>query len=321
MRLSLVIPVYFNEGNIPVTWTALETTLASLPEDIDWEVVFVDDGSQDGSYAKLLETHTRAPERVKLVKLTRNFGQVPAILAGLKQASGDCCIVMSADLQDPPSLILKMLERWERGDNKIVLATRKNREDGYLAKLTSRAFYRLMRRYAIPNMPEGGFDFFLIDRQVVDQINNGEEKNSFIQGQILWTGYTPEIIPYTRIKREIGESRWTLSKKLKYFVDGFVSYSGAPLRLITVTGLAASLLSFGYSALIIALKLFWGLPVEGWAPIMVTVLMLGGIQLVMIGVLGEYLWRNLDETRKRPIYVIESVVDDSPRSVDDPGAR
>lgn len=311
MRLSLVIPVYFNEENLPVTWKALEATLGSLPEEIDWEIVFVDDGSGDESYARLLEIRAARPERVKLIKLTRNFGQVPAILAGLRQACGDSCIVMSADLQDPPSLILEMVERWNGGTNKIVLAARTNREDGLIARWTSRAFYRLMRRYAIPNMPEGGFDFFLIDREVVDLINESDEKNSFLQGQVLWTGYTPVVIPYTRVRRELGQSRWTLSKKIKYFIDGFVSYTGAPIRFITVAGLVVSMLSFSYAAVIIAFKLFWGLPVEGWAPIMVTLLMLGGIQLVMIGVLGEYLWRNFDETRRRPNYVIESVLDDS----------
>src|SRR5262249_14520157 len=196
--VSVIIPVYFNEENIPVTWAALESTLRRLPPDHGWEVLFVDDGSGDRSYERLLEVLRAAPDRVSVVKLTRNFGQVAAILAGLRQGRGDCCVVMSADLQDPPELILQVVERWDAGPRKIVLATRTAREDGLLARWASRTFYRSMRRFAIPNMPEGGFDFFLVDRRVVDLVNATEERNTFLQGQILWTGFVPEVIPYTR---------------------------------------------------------------------------------------------------------------------------
>ena len=168
-----------------------------------------------------------------------------------------------------------------------------------------------MRRYALPNMPDGGFDFFLIDRTVIDIINETDEKNSFLQGQVLWTGFTPELIPYRRRKREIGISRWTLSKKLKYFLDGFVSYTETPIRLITVAGLVVSALSFAYAVLILLARIVLLIPVEGWAPIMIMILMLGGIQLVMLGVIGEYIWRNNHETRKRPAFLIESVLENS----------
>jgi dolichol-phosphate mannosyltransferase len=309
LLVSLVIPVYYNEGNIPVTWPALMHTLAGLPEGVEWEVVFVDDGSGDDSYARLVEVQAACPERVRVIKLTRNFGQVAAILAGLRAAEGDACVIMSADLQDPPELILQMVERWGGGEKKIVLANRESREDGVFARWTSRTFYRMMRRFAIPNMPDGGFDFFLIDRAVVDIINETDEKNSFLQGQVLWTGYEPVLIPYTRRKREIGRSRWTFSKKIKYFADGFVSYTEVPIRMITVVGLIVSALSFAYASLIFVLRLLWRIPVEGWAPIMITLLMLGGIQLVMLGVIGEYIWRNSHESRRRPSSVIDSVID------------
>jgi dolichol-phosphate mannosyltransferase len=312
--LSLIVPVYYNEENIPVTWAAVSETLAALPKGMEWEIVFVDDGSGDASYEKLVELQEREPDRVRVVKFTRNFGQVAAILAGLQRAAGDCCVVMSADLQDPPELINAMVERWNDGEKKIVIAHRENRQDGVFARLTSRTFYRLMRRYAIPTMPVGGFDFFLIDRHVVDIINETNEKNSFLQGQVLWTGYTPELIPYTRRKREIGTSRWTLSKKLKYFIDGFVTYTETPIRMITIIGLSVSVLSFAYASLIFILRIFWGIPLQGWAPIMITLLGLGGIQLVMLGVIGEYVWRNNHETRKRPAFVIESLLEGSHRA-------
>jgi len=314
--LSVVIPVYFNEENIPVTWVALRDALGQLPPQVGWEVVFVDDGSGDASYARLLDVHALAPDRVHVVKLTRNFGQVAAILAGLRHARGDACVVMSADLQDPPELIVEMVRRWGRGERRIVLAVREGREDGWLARVGSRVFYRLMRRYAIPDMPDGGFDFFLIDRAVVDIINDADEKNAFLQGQVLWTGYEPVCIPYVRRRRELGRSRWSLSRKLKYLVDGFVSYTETPVRMITLLGLIVSALSFAYALLIFALKLFWQIPVEGWAPIMITMLMLGGIQLVMLGVIGEYLWRNSHESRRRPSFVVDTTVEARPGGID-----
>jgi len=307
--LSVVIPVYFNAESLAPLWQALEASLATLPGDLDWEVVFVDDGSGDDSYAELERLHHAAPTRVRVARLTRNFGQVAAILAGLHLARGDACVVLSADLQDPPELIPELARRWDGGARRIVLATRAAREDGAFARWASRVFYRLMRRYAVPNMPEGGFDFFLVDRRVVDIINRLDEKNTFLQGMILWTGYRPDVIPYTRRRRPHGRSRWSLSRKVKYFVDGFVTYTVAPIRLITLVGLGVSLLSFGYAALILLLRLLWGLPVEGWAPTMISILGLSGVQLVMLGIIGEYLWRNYYETRKLPSYVIDDVLD------------
>jgi dolichol-phosphate mannosyltransferase len=306
--VSVVIPVYFNEENIPVTWAALDATLRQLPPHRRWEVVFVDDGSGDRSYDRLCELFRRAPDRVRVVKLTRNFGQTAAILAGLREARGDACVVMSADLQDPPELILEMVSRWDGGARKVVLATRTNREDSAIARWTSRIFYRLMRRFAIRDMPEGGFDFFLIDRRVVDIVNEVKEKNTFLQGHVLWPGFPPDVIGYTRRRREIGSSRWTMSKKVKYFVDGFVTYTVTPIRLITIVGLIVSVLSFAYATLIFASKLFWDVPVKGWAPTMISILMLSGVQLVMLGIIGEYLWRNYHETRKLPTFVVDSVL-------------
>lgn len=318
MLLSIVIPVYFNEGNIPVTWRALSDAMDGIAPEMKWEVVFVDDGSRDASYERLLDVQREAPETVNVIKLTRNFGQVAAILAGMHHCKGDCCVVMSADLQDPVELILTMVARWEGGRRKIVLGTRESREDGLLARATSRIFYRLMRRFAIPNMPIGGFDFFLIDRHVIDIIKSSEEHNSFLQGQVLWTGFEPDILHYSRKKREIGRSRWTLAKKLKYFIDGFVSYSEAPIRFITILGLVVSILSFAYASLIVLLKLFWEIPIEGWAPIMVTILGLGGIQMIMLGVIGEYLWRNNHETRRRPMFITETALPARPTERDAP---
>lgn len=318
MLVSVVVPVYFNADSLPALWQALSTSLARLPPETGWEAVFVDDGSGDDSYERLVELHRAAPERVRVVRLSRNFGQVAAILAGLREARGDCCVVISADLQDPPELIPEMVGRWNGGRRKIVLATRDEREDGTLARWASRLFYGLMRRYAVPNMPAGGFDFFLVDRRVVELINTAEEKNTFIQGQILWTGFAPEEIGYTRRRRPHGRSRWTLAAKIKYFADGFATYTVAPVRLITVLGLLVSALSFAYAGLIFFLRIAYGHPVEGWAPTMISLLLLSGVQLIMLGIIGEYLWRNYHETRRRPNFVVESVLGDGRHA---PGAE
>lgn len=305
---SIVIPIFFNEENIPVTWAALENALEELPDDCAWEVVFVEDGSGDRSFAKLTELFEATRDRVRIVKLTRNFGQPAAVLAGLREARGDCCVIMSADLQDPPELIPEMIRRWSYGEKKIVIATRAKREDSLIARWTSRIFYTLIRRFAVPNMPEGGFDFVLLDRRVVDLINKMDERNPFVQGQILWTGFTPVLIPYTRRKREIGRSRWTLAKKITYLIDGFVTFTVAPIRGIALLGLMVSLLSFSYAMVIFIAKTFWDVPVKGWAPTMIAILILGGLQLVMLGIIGEYLWRNYHESRRRPNFVVETIL-------------
>jgi glycosyltransferase involved in cell wall biosynthesis len=174
VKVTLIIPIYFNAANIPVTWTAVCNVLNQLPQWLDWEVLFVDDGSGDESYSVLKTLQAAEPHRVRVVKFTRNFGQVAAILAGLQRARGDCCIVMSADLQDPPELILEMLNRWSGGKTKIVVANRENREDGRITRATSRIFYKMMQRYAISNMPQGGFDFFLVDKRVVHTTQAGD---------------------------------------------------------------------------------------------------------------------------------------------------
>jgi len=317
--LSLVIPVYYNEENIPVTWRALRETLETLPHGIDWEVIFVDDGSGDDSFARLCEVRESAPERVCVLKLLRNFGQYAAIQAGLQRARGDACVVMSADLQDPPQLILEMVSRWADGEHKVVLCTRNQREDGKLAAWTSRIFYRLMRRYAIPNMPEGGFDYFLIDRCVIDIMQAVPERNGFLQGQVLWAGYEPSLIPYTRRRRDLGRSRWTLSMKLAYFFDGFVSYSVAPIRLITAVGILVSVLSFSYAGLILGAWLVSAIFIPGWAATMVTILMLSGLQLVMLGIIGEYLWRTHQAADRRPAFIIEAILAPGGGAIDSEG--
>ncbi|HKR14429.1 MAG TPA: glycosyltransferase [Pyrinomonadaceae bacterium] len=304
-RISIVIPVYQNELNIAPTYQALTSEL-SKDNHVDFELVFVNDGSTDYSWEELLKVYNADPERVTLINLLRNFGQVPAMLAGFANAAGDCVVAMSADLQDPPGVVLQMVEEWRRG-HKLVIATRESRRDSFLNKLTSKLFYRMMRKFALPNMPLGGYDFFLIDRSIVELLLRMDERNRFLQGQILWLGHRPKLIHYERRKRELGKSQWSLSRKVKYFIDGFVAYSFFPIRLVSVAGIAVFFVGLILSVIIAVQTILFGTRAVGWSSLMVALLTLNGLQMMMIGIMGEYLWRNFDETRKRPLYLIESV--------------
>jgi dolichol-phosphate mannosyltransferase len=213
---------------------------------------------------------------------------------------------MSADLQDPPGVVLQMIEEWERG-HKLVVATRESRQDSFLNKVTSKLFYRMMRKFALPNMPLGGYDFFLIDRSIVELLLRMDERNRFLQGQILWLGHRPKLILYERRKREIGKSQWSLARKIKYFIDGFVAYSFFPIRLVSVAGITVFFIGVILSAIIAVQTILFGTRAVGWSSLMVALLTLNGLQMMMIGIMGEYLWRNFDETRKRPLYLIEHV--------------
>ena len=304
-RISIVIPVFQNELNIAPTYQAVKAELEKA-DLFEFEIVFVNDGSTDNSWQELLKVYDADPERITLINLLRNFGQVPALLAGFANATGACVIAMSADLQDPPGVILEMIEEWNRG-HKLVVATRETRRDGYMNKFSSQLFYRLMRKFAIPNMPVGGYDFFLIDRSIVHLLLQMDERNLFLQGQILWMGHPPKLIMYERRKRELGKSQWSLSRKIKYFIDGFVAYSFFPIRLVSVVGIGMFFLGIILSVIIAIQTLMFGTKSVGWSSIMVALLMLNGLQMMMIGVVGEYLWRNFDETRKRPLYLIEHI--------------
>lgn len=300
MTLSFVIPVFRNEGSIAPTYDALVSLMGKL--DFGYEFVFVNDGSDDGSLAELMRLHN-ADNRVKVISFSRNFGQVAAIIAGFEEAKGDAVIMMSADLQEPVSLIEEMVSKWRSG-NEIVICHRIDREDGFIANNTSRVFYRLMK-YANPKMPDGGFDFVLLDRQALDAFNQIDERNRFFQGDVLWLGFSTAFIPYQRLRRTIGKSQWTLTKKLKYFIDGLLNTSYIPIRLMSLLGFVFSFIGFLYALVIVYNRLINNTPFVGWAPLMITILIVGGLIMLMLGIIGEYVWRTYDETRKRPLYIIK----------------
>src|SRR5690348_2637725 len=309
MDCSVIIPVYYNEGSLKKTFTKVKEQLEANEFVKEYEIIFIDDGSRDNSYNELREIKAEDSAHIKLIKLTRNFGQVAAMLAGYQHAKGKCIINISADLQDPPELIGKMLHEFFENKNDIVICTREDREEGWFRKYTSRVFYKIMRKLTFKKMPLGGFDYALISARVADGFRHANESNPFWQGQVLWSGFNPLFIPYQRLKREVGKSRWTFSKKIKYLIDGVLAYSYFPLRMMTVLGIICFLAGILYALLIVITYFFGNIPFKGWAPIMIIVLVLSGIQMLMLGIIGEYLWRTLDQVRQRPSFLIDEIVE------------
>jgi dolichol-phosphate mannosyltransferase len=291
--------------NIPDTYKVLCRDVFDVRKDIEFEVVFVDDGSKDDTLLELRKVQN-IDSRIKIVKMTRNFGEFRAIVAGMSQATGEAIAVMSADLQDPPSLIPEMITSWQKG-NPVTLAVRKKREESALKNWFADTYYKIVRKWVEPNYPKRGFDFFLIDRAVAQKLVAMQEKNSSIYIQLIWLGYTPKTIEYTRRQREEGKSMWSFRKRFDLFLDTFVVFSHKPIRAISVMGLFISLLGF-IMAIVFIVQWCTEQIVPGWTSLMVVLLLLSGFQMIMLGVIGEYVWRNLAETRKRPLYVIEKVI-------------
>lgn len=300
--ISIVTPCYFNEMNLDETYAEICSSVFDVRKDLSFEWILVDDGSEDHTLAKALSLHRQDP-RVKVVKLSRNFGEFRAIVAGMSRAKGDAVVVISADLQDPPSLIPQMIGSWENG-NPVTLAVRSGREESALKNWFADTYYKLVRRWVVRDYPKRGFDFFLIDRRVAAELVAMQEKNSSIYLQLIWLGYHPVMIEYTRKEREKGTSMWTYAKRIYLFIDTFIVFSHHPIRFITGCGLLVSLIGF-FSAIYFIIDRIGHSIMPGWTSLMVAILLLSGFQMIMLGVIGEYIWRNLDESRKRPLYVIE----------------
>lgn len=306
--VSIVVPVYHNASSLADLHDEFQNLANRNPSE-KFEFVFVDDGSRDASFDVLCRLAAN-DARIRVVKLSRNFGSNAALVAGLGHAKGDVVACIAADLQDPPELIDEMLAAWRQG-SKVVLAARSSRDDSPLTQILADTFYALFRRLAVKSMPKHGFDFFLIDRQLVNLINQIQESNVYLMGLILWLGFDPKVIYYHRRAREAkyGTSMWTLVKKIKYFIDGFVAFSYVPVRACSTIGIAFSILGLLYALEIVVARICFGVRVEGWSSLMVILLLVSGVQMLMVGVIGEYLWRNLEETRRRPRYIVERIVD------------
>jgi len=302
ITLSIVIPVY-NEGDgLFLLADRLQAFLRGLSEPS--ETIFVDDHSSDHSPDVLRRLSAENPT-FRWVRLSRNCGSHVAILAGLEQCRGRCAVFLAADLQDPPELIAQMLDAWRQG-NDTVWAVRARREGiGMAQHFLSRSYYWLMNHFANVKFPPDGADFALIDRTVIAALLRSVGANSTIHGELANVGFRQVSLPYTKEERKHGVTKWSMRKKLKLFADSFVSFSYAPMRAMSYLGLVSSAVGMVGAASILLRHLTVGHPVQGWASLMTVVLALGGVQMLMLGVLGEYLWRTLDEARRRPRYFLE----------------
>jgi glycosyltransferase involved in cell wall biosynthesis len=302
-KLSIVVAAYNEEGNLPLLYQrvcALDWAALGLEP----EFVLVDDHSRDGTPRILRELAAKDP-RVKVLRFAKNFGSHKAFTAGLEHATGDAAVILAADLQDPPETIPQLVAKWREGA-KTVWAVRTEREGVSLSdKLFARFYYGLMRRFADVQPPREGADFLLVDRCVLDQLRASPEKNTSVLLLIQWMGFPQAFIEYTKAARHSGRSNWTFSKKLKLAIDSLASFSYAPIRIASLMGVLFGVTGFVYAVIVAARAIWWGSPVQGWPALMCVVLITAGIQLLILGVLGEYLWRTYEESRHRPRYLIE----------------
>ena len=303
-KISVVIPVYNNEGSLKILYDRLVSTIMGYNNTFTYELIFINDGSKDKSLSvlKLIQENDTG---VVLINFSRNFGQMAGILAGWKYATGDAVINISADLQDPPEQIEKMLREWEN-KNEIVINYRESRDDEVSSALTSKLAYKLFR-FSLPNLPPGGFDYALLDRKAMDAINSITEKNRFYQGDILWIGFTIKYLPYIRQKREHGKSAYNFVKRFGNFMTAFLNVSYFPIRLMSFIGFLTATTGFIYSLTILFAYYFHKTPFQGWAPIMMILLIVGGLLMIMLGIIGEYIWRIYDEVKYKPNYIIKDI--------------
>lgn len=307
--LSIVVPLYNEEGNVAPLVERIIGIAQRLPGVTRYEIVLVNDGSRDGTLAKIREEMTRRPDIV-LVNLSRNFGHQIAATAGLDLTQGQAVVLMDGDLQDPPELIEQFLERFRAGYD-VVYAVRKTRKGESAFKLfTASLFYRTIKRLTNVSIPVDTGDFRLMSRRVVDALKRSRERHRFLRGMVSWVGFNQIGVEYDREERLSGETKYPFSKMLKFAIDGITSFSDVPLRFASYLGFTVSTAAFIYAIVIIVARMFhFGTPeyARGWASTMVVILFLGGVQLIGIGILGEYIGRITDEVKARPLYLIADI--------------
>ena len=305
MRISVVIPLFNEAANIPVLTERLRRIIDQKPE-FEWEVIYVDDGSTDNSDVLLYGLVLKYPW-LTVLNLSRNFGHQNAITAGMDHATGDAVIVMDGDLQDPPELIPKMIQFWQDG-NDVVYATRTARHgESFFKKFTAATFYRLLRWLTDTPIPVDTGDFRLLSRRVMDVLQQMPERNRFVRGLVSWTGFSQCSLPYEREQRLYGRTKFSLLAMLRFAANGILSFSKIPLELILSLGMLFSIASFIGILIVLYETFVLKTTVRGWGSLMVAVLFMGGIQLLSLGMIGEYIGRIFDEVRKRPPYVIRHI--------------
>jgi len=300
-KLSIIIPVYYSAETLMECYEDLrENVLLKIN---DYELLLVDDGSGDNSW-EICREIAEKDKNVRLLKVSRNFGSHAACYAGLVACTGDCATIKSADCQEPSSLIIDMYESWKQG-NRVVLAKREGREENLSQKVFANLYYGLVRKFLSKKMPKTGFDCYLIDRKVIEALKLLDERNSAITLQILWTGFKTSNVSYTRLRRQKGKSRWTLSKKFKLVLDSFITFSSAPVRFLEWLGVLFAIGSFIWGAFLVVMRILGFVEVTGWTTLMLVILFSSGMIMLSLGILGEYIWRILDVAQNRPVYFVE----------------
>ncbi|WP_435952756.1 glycosyltransferase family 2 protein [Dryocola sp. BD626] len=302
MKISLVVPVFNEEDAIPIFYKTVREFEGLKDHDV--EIVFINDGSKDATES-IINALATADSKVKALSFTRNFGKEPALFAGLDNATGDAVIPIDVDLQDPVEVIPHLIEKWRAGAD-MVLAKRTDRStDGHLKRKSAEMFYKLHNKISSPKIEENVGDFRLMSREMVENIKKLPERNLFMKGILSWVGGNTEVVEYSRAERSAGESKFNGWKLWNLALEGITSFSTFPLRMWTYIGLGVSAFAFIYAAWMVIDKLIWGNPVPGYPSLMTAILFLGGVQLIGIGVLGEYIGRIYTEVKARPKYVIK----------------
>lgn len=303
-KISIVVPVYYNEDTLMDLYEDMKAKILGVIG--EYELVLVDDGSGDNSW-QIMNQIKEMDANVHLVKLSRNFGEHAALLAGLSVCTGDCAVTKQADLQEDSTLILEMYESWKRG-NKVVLAVRRSRDEAKGKVFMANLYYKIIRKLVNDKMPDGGCDCYLVDRKVIEVLERLDEKNSSLTLQVMWSGFKTEMIPFDRKNREKGVSRWTFAKKFKLVMDSIMSFSYAPIRFMTWVGVIFDIIAIVLFISVLVEYFTVGTPIAGWSSLMCVVLISAGLILTMLGILGEYLWRALDAARTRPAFIIEEEI-------------
>jgi polyisoprenyl-phosphate glycosyltransferase len=310
--VSIVIPCFCESKNLPILYDRMLAALKTV--DFDWELILIDDHSPDDTYA-VASSLAAKDKRLRVFRLARNSGSHVAIACGLEFSRGDAAVALAADLQDPPELVLNLVEKWKAGAQVVWAIREESVHEGFFAKRASGAYWFMLSRMLPQSaLPLEGADCFLLDRSAVEALNQCRETNFNIVGMIIWLGFRQTSIHYMKQKRIHGKTGWTFRKKIRQVIDSLTSFSHIPLRLISLVGVSLAFLGLAFAITVIIRYIFFGNSIVGWSSLMVAVLLLSGLQMIMLGIIGEYLWRCLDESRRRPRYIIEQSSDASHHS-------
>jgi glycosyltransferase involved in cell wall biosynthesis len=302
--LSLLIPIFNEADVVPLLLKELYQVLNRVS--LTWEIVFIDDGSTDQTL-NLLQSYSNTDERIVIVELSRNFGKEAALTAGFDICRGRAAIPMDADLQDPPDLIPDLVDKWQRGYDVVNAVRRSRRDDSLVKRFSAHIFYRMIGRLSPINLPVDTGDFRLLSRAVIEALKRMPERRRYMKGMFAWVGFKSIEVSYDRKARVAGKTNWNYFKLLNFAVEGITSFSSAPLRLAMYLGLVVALLSIIYAGIVVFKTIVWGESVAGYPSLMVALLFIGAMQLICIGIIGEYLGRVYDESKRRPIYLIKDI--------------